>query len=99
VGDDLKIQIITPFEAVFSDGSRVQVAALVKDFGAAQGMLIDADYGVLKPHVALLLESGYGYSSNLGHHPSGYTRTTMIAILQDWGWSGSDNQKPDWLGS
>ena len=34
VSEDLEIDIVTPFEVVFSDGTRFRVAALVKNFGA-----------------------------------------------------------------
>ena len=97
VAKDLGIDIVTPFEAVFSDGSRLTVSAWVKNFGAPRGMLINADYDVLKPHKHKIVESGYGYSSNLGSSADRYERSSMIEVLKDWGWSGTADEKPDWL--
>jgi hypothetical protein len=97
VGEDLGIDVVTPFEVSFPDGSRVQVSALVRDFGAARGMLVDADYEILKPHTHKVIECGYGYSANLGHSPEQYDRSAFIEVLQDWGWSGAAHKKPDWL--
>jgi hypothetical protein len=98
VAEDLDVDIVTPFEATFSDGSRLRVSALVKNFATTRGMLVNADYDVLEPHKHKIVESGYGYSSNLGGPPDQYERSSMIDVLKDWGWSGAADQKPDWLG-
>lgn len=95
---DLGIDVIAPFEAQFSDGSLLKVSALVKDFGAARGMLVAADFQVLKPYTDKIVEAGYGFSSNLGSGPDEYDRDYMIEVLEDWGWSGgSARKRPDWL--
>ena len=94
---DLRIEIITPFEVIFHDGSRLHVAALIKNFGPPNGMLVNDDYAVLAPYTTKILESGYGYASNLGSDPTAYTRPSLIEILKDWGWSGAESKKPDWL--
>jgi hypothetical protein len=97
VSEDLKIDIVTPFEIVFSDGARLRVAALVKNFGPERGMLVASDYETLRPYVQKILEYGYGYSAQLGNSLRGYDRDTMLAVLKDWGWSGSEDQHPSWL--
>ena len=98
VSEDLEIDIVTPFEAVFSDGARFRAAALVKNFGPPRGMLIASDYDTLKPYVKKIIENGYGYSAQLGNSPEGYDRGTMLVILKDWGWSGAEDKRPSWLG-
>ena len=97
VSDDLGIGVVTPFEAIFSDGTRLGAAALVKEFGAPRGMLIVFDYNRLKPYVQKIIENGYGYSAQLGNSPAGYSRCTMIYLLKDWGWSGAQDKRPSWL--
>jgi hypothetical protein len=97
VADDLGIDIVAPFELALSDGSRLRVAALVKDFGPPSGMLVAFDYGTLKPYAKEVVESGYGYSAQLGNSPGGYNRATMVDVLKDWGWSGAEEKRPSWL--
>jgi hypothetical protein len=79
VSEDLRIDIVTPFDVTFSDGRHLRVAALVEDFGSPRGMLIAFDYDALKPNVQKIVESGYGYSSQLGNSPAEYDRRTMIS--------------------
>jgi hypothetical protein len=95
--EDLGVDIVTPFDAVLSNGTRLHVAALVKNFGAPRGMLIAFAYDTLKPYVRKIIEDGYGYSAQLGNSPAGYDRATMLDILKDWGWSGSEDKRPPWL--
>jgi hypothetical protein len=93
---DLGIEIIAPFEVEFPDGSKLRVAALVKNFGKRNGMLVDSDYEVLKPHIARIVENGYGYSSGVGGAEE-YDAHLIIEILRDWGWSGAESDKPSWI--
>ena len=97
VAEDLGIDVVTPFDAILSDGKRLPVAALVKDFGSPKGMLIALDYNILKPHRDKIIESGFGYSTLIGNSPAKYDRGTMIDILKDWGWSGPEDKRPIWV--
>jgi hypothetical protein len=97
VAEDLGIDIVAPFEVTFSDGNRLCVNAVVKDFGPPHGMLIAFDYNALKPYVQRVIENGYGYSAQLGNSAAGYNRSAMIEILKDWGWSGAKDKRPSWL--
>jgi hypothetical protein len=99
VSEDLKIDIVTPFEVIFSDGARLRVAALVRNFGRPQGMLVVFDYDQLKPYVQKIIENGYGYVAQLGSSPGEYNRAAMVDILSDWGWSGAEDRRPLWLAS
>ncbi|HYK81203.1 MAG TPA: hypothetical protein VEU95_16335 [Micropepsaceae bacterium] len=97
VSADLGIDVITPFETTLTDGTRVEVSVLVKDFGAKRGMVVNASYGMIAPYAKKLVEDGYGFSSNFGESPESYDRDSMIEILADWGWSGDPAKKPNWL--
>lgn len=94
---DLEIEIETPFRLALPGGANLYVSALVKDFGPRRGMVVDADYSIISPHISALKEQGFGYSGNLGGAPDTYDRAGMIEVLADWGWSGPSNQKPAWL--
>ena len=97
VAEDLRIEVITPFEVILSNGTRFVVSALIKDFGPQKGMLVDADYGAFRPYLGEIRASGYGYSSGLASTPEKYDRASMIDVLKDWEWSGEMAQKPDWM--
>ncbi|MFA6266177.1 MAG: hypothetical protein WC670_10760 [Pseudolabrys sp.] len=98
VAEDLAIDVVVPFEVQFSDGSQLKVSALIKDFGAKLGMLVSADFAVLRPYTDKIAQAGYGFSSNFGASPDEYERANMIEVLKDWGWSGgADRKKPSWL--
>jgi hypothetical protein len=97
VSEDLRIDIVAPFDVVLSDGAQLRVAALVKNFGPPRGMLVAFAYDTPKPYVQKIIEDGYGYSAQLGNSPEGYNRATMLDILKDWGWSGPEDRRPSWL--
>lgn len=97
VAADLGIDIAIPFEVILSDGNRLRITALVKDFGPPKGMLVTLDYNILKPHRDQIIESGFGYSTQIGNSPAEYDRRTMIDVLKDWGWSGASDKRPIWL--
>jgi hypothetical protein len=98
VAEDLGIEIVAPFEAPLPDGSHIKFSALVKGFGAKNGMLVGADYAIIKPHAGRLLDSGYGYCAVLGGGTANtYERDSMIEVFADWGWSGPSDRRPTWL--
>jgi len=91
--EDLKIDVVSPFEFILCDGSEVRASALVKHFGGANGMLVDIDYD---PSLAdKIAAAGYGYCANFWR--AEFNRSSMIEVLRDWGWTGPAKQKPDWL--
>lgn len=97
VSADLGVSLVTPVEISLSNGETIMLSALVKDFGAKRGMLVDANFALIQPYAKILVEDGYGYSSNFGHSPESYDRHKMIEILADWGWSGPSKDRPAWL--
>jgi hypothetical protein len=97
VAKDLRIEIEAPFRLALPGGANLYVSALVKHFGRARGMVVDADYSIISPHIAALVEQDFGYCGNVGGAPEIYDRTSMVEVLTDWGWSGPSDNKPDWL--
>jgi hypothetical protein len=94
---DLGIEIIAPFELVLPFGQNLTVSALVKDFGLPNGMIVNADYSLLRPHTKAIENAGYGYASGLGKEPNKYDRAQLIDVLKDWGWTGATERKPTWI--
>jgi hypothetical protein len=98
VASDLNIQIAVPFEVQLPSGERVLAQVLVRWFGARNGMLIVNDSSAVWRLHDELEGQGYGFSVM---DPPGlneeYDVRDATDILEDWGWSGHDSKRPDWL--
>jgi hypothetical protein len=95
---DLGLEIVAPFSAHLGPAGRVDVAVLLRDFGADRGMLLVSDYTTVEQHAQRLVEAGFGYSVMSEPDPSErYSRDYIIEILEDWGWSGPPDRRPTWL--
>jgi hypothetical protein len=93
LGKHLGIEVVSPFVFESAQGS-VEFTALLPQFGAPRGMIVDGDWGVLEPHTAALRDAGYGFSCCDGGE---YDHTEPpLGMLRDWGWSGTTH-KPEWL--
>jgi len=95
---DLGVDITVPFELEI-DGERLRFDALIRNFGARNGMVIDRDSKVISEHGARLIELGYGYScfDFESWIASPYDRQSTIETLSDWGWSGPASERPEWV--
>jgi hypothetical protein len=91
VAHRLGIDIIAPFHVELS-GVQAQFTALLPQFGAQAGMVVDANWDTIQPHQSSLLAAGYGFSC-AGAPEAEHSIDDM---LSDWGWSGR-LPKPDWL--
>jgi len=89
----LGIEIVAPFNVELS-GAQAQFTALLPQFGAPAGMVVDADWATIQPHQSSLRAAGYGYSCVEPPEPD----ANIDEMLSDWGWSAS-SPKPDWLKS
>jgi len=89
----LGIDIIAPFDVELS-GVQMHFTALLPQFGAPAGMVIDTDWTAIEPHQSSLRAAGYGFACVEPGDP-----TDIISaqeMLSDWGWT-STSPKPDWL--
>lgn len=93
LGNHLGIKVIAPF--VFqSSGGPVSFIALLPEFGAPHGMVVEVDWDIIKRHASVLSNAGYGYSCCDGGQ---YDESDPpLDMLRDWGWSSS-KPKPDWF--
>src|SRR5437016_5595810 len=95
VGRRLDIEVIAPFELDLG-GLQLQFTALLPQFGAPRGMIVDGDSDLLWTHRKALVAAGYGYSCVEGTGPADFH--VEREMLSDWGWS-SELPRPDWLQS
>ena len=95
----LGIEVIAPIEIELS-GVQAPFTALLPQFGAPAGMVVDADWNAIEPHQSALVAAGYGYScvgaGDLAELDDPEVIASTREMLADWGWS-SASPKPDWL--
>ncbi len=98
--NDLGLCIIAPFTLVLDSGNKINARLLLKGFGHTIGMIIVTDYSSISPFTDEIIYSGYGYSTlSEPEMNECYDRQYFIDMLQDWGWSGSNELRPKWLPS
>ena len=85
---DLGIRVTSPYP-LERPGSRTHsYAALVHEFGAVRGMLVDTCERIVAP------PPEYGYSGMSAAYGT-YERARFIEALKDWGWA-SAGAPPSW---
>jgi hypothetical protein len=94
LGKRLGIEVVAPFELSLA-GVQVHFTALLPQFGAPRGMVVDSDSETIWQHRKELSAAGYGFSC-VGCDDSQDNLDPAREMLSDWGWS-SDLPKPDWL--
>jgi hypothetical protein len=99
LGRRLGIEVAAPVEIELA-GAKAQFTALLPQFGAPLGMIVDADWDAIEPHKSALLAAGYGFSCVDGGDPADFDDPEILSVrrdmLADWGWS-SASPKRDWL--
>lgn len=92
-GTDLGIKIVAPFSLGPSDDSTQTFPIFVPFFGSRRGTIIlfDFDQTVSED----LAKDGFGVST-LGHSYIDYERTLFVDTLEDWGFFGPKEYRPDW---
>lgn len=94
--DDLKIEITAPYEVDLGNGRIVKADVLVKHFGGKNGTLVFTDSDKFWTHHDQLSKLNYG-TSVLDDPSEPYNRDAMIDMLSEWGWTGDDTNKPEWV--
>lgn len=98
--DDLGLDIVVPYHVGLGNNVTVRAEFLVRNFGAENGTLVFTDTDAVWPHRKELLCLGYGYS--VLDEPTDvpnerYDRELFIEMLSEWGWTGREGDKPDWV--
>ncbi len=93
------IEVITPLEIELS-GVKVRFTALLPQFGAAKGLIVDANWDAIAPHESALLNAGYGFSCVGAGDPNRFDKpdetNSAREMLVDWGWTDAA-PAPEWL--
>ena len=94
---DLGLTIIAPFRLILPDGRELEFDALLKNFGYKNGTLLTSNHDIWD-HREAIIGLGYGWSimGEYSEHEV-YDRAGYIEVLADWGWSGPESSKPNWL--
>jgi len=98
VATSLGIRVEVAPRIALSDGQSVQPWARVIDFGAANGMLIFAEWAECRDHAEELTGAGYGFSTFReppNSPPADFS--SVQEMLCDWTWTGPSSLKPDWV--
>ena len=94
---DLGLDIQIPFSLFLISGACVNADLLLRRFGYTNGMLIITDYSKVAHISAEITEAGYGYSTLAEpRDDENYNRDEFIEMLRDWGWAGSETERPHW---
>ena len=76
----------------------IHAVVRVRDLGAENGMLVVSDYDDVKAHLAEITKAGYGFSVLDEPSPlEGYDLESYAQMFRDWGWSGVESQRPQWM--
>jgi len=75
------LEIISPFQIEIS-GKTIEFEFLLKDYGAAKGMVIDSNWEKIEPVSDILIELGYGYSC---FEITKFSIEDFGTVLDDWG--------------
>ena len=73
----------------------LEVPVLLKDFGAARGMLLVTDYDLIAEDADRIVETGYGFSCLSEPQGEPVPDEPPLEMLSDWGWAGSGDP-PTW---
>src|SRR3954462_12722818 len=88
-GRRLGIEVIAPVEIELA-GVKAHFTALLPQFGAPAGMIVDADWDKIEPHKSALLAAGYGFSCVSAGDTADLDYPQRMAaareMLADWRW-------------
>ena len=91
---DLGIDIVSPYALKMKSGEEVQADVLVTDFGPIL-VATEASGETFRRLGDQIAAEGYGWSLLCGEELT-YDREHFIEILNDWGWAGPGDRRPEW---
>lgn len=94
---DLDLDIQSPCLLHLESGANIRARLLLKNYGAAKGMLVVTDYETIAPFADEIVAAEYGFSTlSEPSDRSHYDREVFVEMLRDWGWSGPETLRPEW---
>jgi len=100
ISQALSLDIIEQYILQFDSGSSIKSEFLLKNFGDEHGMLIIKDFQQIEDNEIEFDVAGYGccvmndIASAITSEIDPYD---YIEVLRDWGWTGPESERPDWL--
>jgi hypothetical protein len=89
---DLGIRVTAPFMMHLAHDKLLIYEAHVQDFGGPKGTVV----GMVDDRLGDSRTAGGYYCSNLAPSYRSYKRQHFIDTLNDWGWFGPMELRPDW---
>ncbi len=92
---ELKFELEVPFSLQLSSNHELEALFLVRKFGAHNGMLVLSKNEKIEPYIDEVISLGYGYSVlSEPFENEDFSVDDYAELLEDWGWSGEEKDKP-----
>lgn len=92
---DLGLKIQSPFLLKTDNGKEYEYGLLIEDFGSERGILVLTTYEKMDDDEPW--KYGYYSSALNSFHYDKYDRENFIETLNDWGFYGKPDKKPNWF--
>jgi hypothetical protein len=94
----LNVRLVGPTRIQTRSGKAVVADACFPGFGSAKGTLVFPLTEHLLPEAEELMAEGYAVSLvDVPERHMPYSAKELSKMLRDWGWCGSEEEKPTWL--
>lgn len=94
----LGLDVVAPCTVKLAPGKEVVATALIRGFGARNGMLVVEDYQQVEELLEAIRMAGFGFSVLRGRREGAALDVDgFINVLRDWGWNGDQGTEPNWL--
>lgn len=94
---DLGIEFIHPYIFKGIDGEEYEAVGLLPDFGNGKGVILTDRKTSDDVFFMANLMNDFHITLLIPRYYEVYDRERFIQTLSDWGWIGTESQKPDWL--
>lgn len=94
----LELNVDFGFSLDVGEGHEIRAIARVRNVGSTNGMLVVSHYEEVRPFADAINRAGYGYAVLDEPRPDErFDLESFKEMFGDWGWFGSDAQRPRWL--
>jgi hypothetical protein len=93
--DALGLKADLSFTVRMGSSADIRCVARIQNLGAENGMLVVHCYEDVRPYVDQLAKAGYGYSVlDEPREDEVFDLDSFQEMFRDWGWSGSEKDRP-----
>jgi hypothetical protein len=90
---DLGVRVVAPHELRLADGNTIEVEAFLPDFGGPNGAVAVSLHDDERCRQAA---STQHFVSGLGDSYRAFERGLFKETMDDWGWYGPSERRPEW---